>query len=154
MTMTSGYSSSSAAGGSAAVTVVEPEEAGDGVREDLGSELPPVPLGGDGLGRDVKTERLVLLDDVSSFGDEGFTVQQRAVGAPRRDDPVPEAQSESALLPGMVVGPTKRQRVGEIGRAAIDPMHDMVGLDVSALGTAREPTSPVAHHQGPALGPV
>src|SRR5438128_10997695 len=33
-------------------------------------------------------------------------------------------------------------------------MHDVVGLDVSALDTAREAAAAVSGHQGPALSPV
>ena len=53
------------------------------------------------LGRDPKTERLVLLDDSGSFSDARFALQLCAVRAPHADDAVLEAQAEAAFVHGV-----------------------------------------------------
>src|SRR5438270_13716800 len=65
-----------------------------------------------------------------------------------------EAHREAAFVHGVVMVPTQKDKVGQIGRAAVDPVHDVVGLDIAALGTAREPTPAVSGHQCTALSTV
>src|SRR5204862_7152399 len=47
-----------------------------------------------------------------------------------------------------VMTPTQQDQVGEVGRPAVEPVDDVVGVDVLALMTARKDAAAVTNEQG------
>jgi hypothetical protein len=82
---------------------------------------------------------------VSSVGSMGWGGGELAVRL--------SLEPPAAFMDGPVMGPAHQGQVGQVGRAAIQPMLKMVGLTPGKRPlTAREDTAAVAHGQGGPLG--